>query len=706
MTATLSDTVSFTKQGAIGLIKINNPPVNALGQSVRAGLKAAVELGLADDSVKAMVLICEGRTFIAGADIKEFAKGMGEPGLVPVISNMETASKPIVAAIHGTALGGGLEVALGCHYRIAVPTARIGLPEVHLGLLPGAGGTQRLPRLVGAQAALDLIVKGNHIAAKDALKLGIIDAIVDVSIDGSVESDLETAAIAYAEKLLADGTGPRAIRDITPEAAGPEVFDNYEQSIARKQRGFLAPFHIIKSIRAAFELPFDEGMARESELFMELMTSSESAAQRHIFFAEREVAKVPGLAKDTPKRDIKTAAVIGAGTMGGGIAMNFANAGIPVKLLEMKQEYLDKGIALIRSNYENTARKGRISLDAVEQRMALIEPTISYADIADVDIVIEAVFENMDVKKDVFKTLDATCKQGAILATNTSTLDVDEIASVTQRPQDVIGMHFFSPANVMRLLENVRGEHTADDVIATVMSLSRRIGKIGALVGVCDGFVGNRMLHQRTRESAFLVEEGATPEQIDKVLFDFGFPMGPFTMADMAGLDVGYKVREERRKAGKVEKRDSVWIDKVVELGRYGQKTHAGIYKYEDGRTPIPDPEIAALIAQCAQHAGIEQRKISDQEILERCLYPMINEGAKILEEGIAARPLDIDIIWINGYGFPGYKGGPMFWADQIGLKTICDAYKKYADQFGEHYWTPSPLLEKLAKEGKGFYSR
>ena len=692
----MSDTVSFSKQGAIGLIKVNNPPVNALNQSVRAGLKACVEQGLADDSVKAMVLICEGRTFIAGADITEFAKGMGEPGLVPVIGNMETASKPIVAAIHGTALGGGLEVALGCHYRVALASAKVGLPEVHLGLLPGAGGTQRLPRLVGAQAALELIVGGGHVPAAKALELGIVDEIV--------EDDLEAAGIAYAEKLLADGTGPRAIRDITPEAAGPEVFDNFEKSIARKQRGFLAPFHIIKSIRAAFELPFDEGMAREEALFMELMRSSESASQRHIFFAEREVAKVPGLAKDTVKRDINCGAVVGAGTMGGGIAMNFANAGIPVKLLEMKQDFLDKGMALIRKNYENTAKKGRISMADVEKRMALIEPTLSYDDINDVDIVIEAVFENMDVKKEVFKKLDSVCRPGAILATNTSTLDVDEIAGVTGRPQDVIGMHFFSPANVMRLLENVRGEKTADDVIATVMSFSKRIGKIGAMVGVCDGFVGNRMLHQRTRESAYLVEEGASPEQVDKVLFDFGFPMGAFTMADMAGLDVGYKVREERRKAGKVEKRDSVWIDKIVEMGRHGQKTNAGVYKYEDGRTPIPDPIVKALIADCAKEAGIEQRAISDQEILERCLYPMINEGAKILEEGIAARPLDIDIIWINGYGFPGYKGGPMFWADQIGLQNIVDAYAKYAKQFGDHYWQPAPLLAKLAKEGKGFY--
>ena len=692
----MSETVSFSRQGAIGLIKVNNPPVNALSQSVRAGLRDAVERGLSEPDVAALVLICEGNTFIAGADIREFATGLGEPALVPVIDAMETAAKPIVAAIHGTALGGGLEVALGCHYRVAVPTARVGLPEVALGLLPGAGGTQRLPRLVGAQVALDMIVGGGHVPAPKAKELGIIDDIV--------EGELLDAAVTYAEKLIAEGKGPRPIRDIRPEQVSLSVFDDYEQSIARKQRGFLAPFHIIKSIRAAFELPFEQGMAREQELFAELMASTESKAQQHIFFAEREVAKVPGLPKDTPLRSIKTGAVIGAGTMGGGIAMNFANAGIPVKLLDVSQESLDKGLGIIRRNYENTAKKGRISQDDVERRMALIEPVLSYDDIKDVDIVIEAVFENMEIKKEVFRTLDATCKPGAILATNTSTLNVDEIASATNRPEDVIGMHFFSPANVMRLLENVRGERTANDVIATVMKFSKSLGKVGALVGVCDGFVGNRMLHARTRESAFLVEEGARPEQVDKVFYDFGFPMGPFAMADMAGLDVGYKVRQERRKAGKKEKRDSVWIDRIVEMGRHGQKTHAGIYKYEDGRTPIPDPEIAGIIAQCAKEAGIEQREISDQEILERCLYPMINEGAKILEEGIAARPLDIDIIWINGYGFPAYKGGPMFWADQIGLKTIYDAYLKYAEKFGEHYWKPAPLLEKLAKEGKGFY--
>jgi len=447
-------------------------------------------------------------------------------------------------------------------------------------------------------------------------------------------------------------------------------------------------------------------MKQENKLFLELMASSQSKAQRHIFFAEREVGKVPGLPKDTAQRPINTAAIIGAGTMGGGIAMNFANAGIPVFLLEAEDAALQRGLGVIRKNYENTAKKGRITQADVEARMALIKPTLSYDVIKDVDIVIEAVFENMAVKKQVFAKLDSVIRPGAILATNTSTLDVNEIASATKRPQDVIGMHFFSPANVMRLLENVRGSKTANDVIATVMNLSRRIGKIGALVGVCDGFVGNRMLQQRTRQSAFLVEEGAAPERIDKILYDFGFPMGPFAMADMAGLDVGYKVREERRRAGVVEARDSVWIDRVVEMGRHGQKTNAGIYRYEDGRTPLPDPIVADLIKASARELGIEQRNIGDQEILERCLYSMVNEGALILEEGIAARPLDIDIIWINGYGFPAYRGGPMFWADQIGLKAVYDAICKYRDQFGAAYWTPAPLLERLAKAGKGFYDQ
>ena len=692
----MSDAVSFTRDGEIGVITVANPPVNALSQPVRAGLKDAVQAGLADAGVKAMVLICDGATFIAGADIREFGKPLAAPSLVPVIDAMEASDKPIVAAIHGTALGGGLEVALGCHYRVAVPGARVGLPEVNLGLLPGAGGTQRLPRLVGVEKALDFIVQGTHVPAAEARRLGLLDELI--------EGDLKTGAIAFARRVLAENRGVKRASALPVAPVAADFFANYEAGIARRLRGFKAPFNIIKAVQAAAELPFAAGMKREAELFQELMTSSESRAQRHVFFAEREVAKIPGLPKDTAQREIKTAAVIGAGTMGGGIAMNFANAGIPVTLLEINREALDRGIAVIRKNYEATASKGRLTTADVEKRMGLITPSTAYDDIKQADVVIEAVFENMDIKKEVFRTLDSVAKPGAILATNTSTLNVDEIASATKRPQDVIGMHFFSPANVMRLLENVRGKQTANDVIATVMNLSRRIGKIGALVGVCDGFVGNRMLHQRTREAMFLVEEGARPEQIDKVLYDFGFPMGPFAMADMAGLDVGYKVRQERRKAGKIEPRESLWIDRIVEMGRHGQKTNAGIYRYADGRTPLPDPEIERLIAQCARDAGIAQRQISDPEILERCLYPMINEGAKILEEGIAARALDIDIIWINGYGFPAYRGGPMFWADEIGLKTVCEAYRKYAGQFGDTYWKPAPLLEKLAREGKGFY--
>ncbi|MGB5145514.1 MAG: 3-hydroxyacyl-CoA dehydrogenase NAD-binding domain-containing protein [Porticoccaceae bacterium] len=692
----MSAAVSFTRDGEIGVITVANPPVNALSQPVRAGLKDAVQAGLADPGVKAMVLICDGATFIAGADIREFGKPLAAPSLVPVIDAMEASDKPIVAAIHGTALGGGLEVALGCHYRVAVPSARVGLPEVNLGLLPGAGGTQRLPRLVGVEKALDFIVQGTHVPAAEAQRLGLLDELI--------EGDLKAGAIAFARRVLAEKRGVKRASALPVAPVAADFFANYEAGIARRLRGFKAPFHIIKAVQAAAELPFAEGMKREAELFQELMTSSESRAQRHVFFAEREVAKIPGLPKDTAQREIKTAAVIGAGTMGGGIAMNFANAGIPVTLLEINREALDRGIGVIRKNYEATASKGRLTAADVEKRMGLITPSTSYDDIKHADVVIEAVFENMEIKKEVFRKLDAVAKPGAILATNTSTLNIDEIASATQRPQDVIGMHFFSPANVMRLLENVRGKQTANDVIATVMNLSRRIGKIGVLVGVCDGFVGNRMLHQRTREAMFLVEEGARPEQIDKVLYDFGFPMGPFAMADMAGLDVGYKVRQERRKAGKIEPRESLWIDRIVEMGRHGQKTNAGIYRYEDGRTPLPDPEIERLIAQCARDAGIAQRQISDQEILERCLYPMVNEGAKILEEGIAARALDIDIIWINGYGFPAYRGGPMFWADEIGLKTVCDAYQKYARQCGDTYWKPAPLLERLAREGKGFY--
>ena len=694
----MSDLVSYRLEGDIGVISVNYPPVNALGQGVREGLVACLRQGLDDDQAKALVVIGEGRTFPAGADIREFGKPPQGPALPDVVAEYEASDKLVVAAIHGTALGGGLEVALGCDYRVALDSAKVGLPEVKLGILPGAGGTQRLPRLIGAQKALEVIVAGNPVKAKDALELGIVDELIG--------GDLLEGALAFARKLAADNAPLRRIRDLQAKKEDPDLFSNFEKSIARKQRGFKAPFHCIKAVQAAVELPFDEGMKRERELFAELLVSPESRAQRHVFFAEREVAKVPGLPKDTPKRDINQVAVIGAGTMGGGIAMNFANAGIPVKILEVKEDALERGIAVIRKNYENTAKKGRITQEQVEQRMALIQPTLSYDDLGDVDLVIEAVFENMDVKKAVFSELDRVCKPGAILATNTSTLDVNRIASFTKRPEDVVGMHFFSPANVMKLLENVRGEKTSDEVVATVMDLSRRIGKVGVLVGVCHGFVGNRMLHKRQAEAVQLVNEGANPAQVDKVLFDLGFPMGPFAMSDLAGMDVGYRIREELRKEAPDNAPPRNWTDDLVEQGRLGQKTQAGVFDYKEGdRTPVPSSEVDALIAKFREENGIQSRDISDQEILERCMYIMVNEGAKILEEGIAARPLDVDVIWIYGYGFPVYRGGVLFWADSVGLKTIYDKVSQIHQETGSDTWKPAALLEKLAKEGKGFYS-
>ncbi|WP_097459868.1 3-hydroxyacyl-CoA dehydrogenase NAD-binding domain-containing protein [Mangrovitalea sediminis] len=694
----MTQVVRYECRDGIGVITVDYPPVNALGAAVRSGLLAALEQGLQDADARALVVTGDGRTFPAGADIREFGKPPVEPFLPDVINAYESAGKLTVAAIHGTALGGGMEVALGCDYRVALDSAKVGLPEVKLGLLPGAGGTQRLPRLIGADAALPIIAEGNPVPAAKAKALGLVDEVVS--------GDLVAGAVAFARKLVESNAPQRPLREQAVKLDNPNLFAEYEKSIARKQRGFLSPFRCIEAVRAATELPFDEGMKRERALFMELMQSSESRAQRHVFFAEREVAKVPGIAKDTPRRDINTVAVIGAGTMGGGIAMNFANAGIPVRLLEVKQDALDRGLAVIRRNYENTARKGRLTQDDVEKRMSLIQPTLSYDDLGSVDLVIEAVFETMDIKKAVFKELDRVCKPGAILATNTSTLDVNEIAAITSRPQDVMGMHFFSPANVMKLLENVRGEKTADDVVATVMDLSKRIGKVGVCVGVCHGFVGNRMLHKRQHEAIALVEEGASPEQVDKVIYDFGLPMGPFAMSDLAGLDVGYRIREELRKAGDPEAQALSWVDKLAAKGRYGQKTGAGVFRYEEGdRTPRPDPEVAELIAEHRREKGITPREVTDQEILERCLYVMVNEGAKILEEGIAARPLDVDVVWIYGYGFPVYRGGPMFWADHVGVKTIYDKVVEFQKRLGDSNWKPAPLLKQLAEAGKGFYA-
>ena len=690
----MSDAVDFTKRGAIGVITVNNPPVNALSAAVRDGLDAALKAGQADPDVKAMVLMGGGRTFIAGADITEFGKPPRGKPLHDVLNDIENSSKLIIAAIHGTALGGGLEVTLCCHYRYAVPAALVGLPEVKLGLLPGAGGTQRLPRLVGVPKALDLVTSGDFVPAPQALELGIIDEMGD---------DLLEGAVAYAEKLVAEGAPLRKIRDM-PCTAEDGVFEAYRKANARKFRGFLAPWKNIDSIEAAATLDFDAGMARERELFNDCVTSPESAAQRHVFFAEREVAKIPDVPKDTPMKEIKKVAMIGAGTMGGGIAMNFANAGIPVLMVEMADDALERGMAIITRNYQNTVNKGRLSQEKMDQRMALFSTTTDYADTGDADLVIEAVFEKMELKKEIFAKLDAHAKPGAVLASNTSTLSIDEIASATKRPESVIGMHFFSPANVMRLLEVVRGEKSSPETIATAMGIGRKVGKISVLVGNCFGFVGNRMLHGYTGEGTFLLESGAMPQQVDGAIYNFGLAMGPFAMGDMAGLDVGWLVRK-----GKAADRPSneeyggTIPDRICELGRFGQKTAGGYYDYKEGdRTPIPNTEVQAIIEQVSKEKNITRTEFDDEEIVKRALYPLVNIGAQILDEGMAMRPSDIDIIYINGYGFPAHKGGPMHWADNIGLDNVLADMKRFHAALGER-WRPAPLLEKLVADGKSF---
>ena len=691
--AKITQSVDLSTRGRVAVLTVDNPPVNALSQHVRKGLHDGIKQATADGTVQAIVIACAGRTFIAGADITEFGKPPAEPSLHSVLDLIEGSPKPVVAAIHGTALGGGLEVTLACHYRVGVKTARFGLPEVKLGILPGAGGTQRLPRVVGVEKGLSMMVSGDPIGADEALKAGLLDEIVD--------GDLAAAGVAFAEKVLNERRPLRKIRDLDDKLAAvrgkPEVFANFRKSIARQTRGFRAPESIVKAVEAAVSLPFDQGLKRERELFVELLNSPESKAQRYFFFAEREAAKIPDVPADTPPRDVKKAAVIGAGTMGGGIAMNFANAGIPVTVVEMAQEALDRGLGIVRKNYEATAARGRLTAADVEKRMGLITGTTDFKAAADADMVVEAVFEEMPVKKEVFAKLDAICKPDAVLATNTSTLDVDEIASATKRPESVIGTHFFSPANVMRLLENVRGQKSSKTTIATAMTIGRRIGKVPVLVGVCYGFVGNRMLHQRGLQAERLILEGAAPHQVDRVLTDFGFPMGPFAMSDLAGLDVGWRIRKGRGVKAPV-------ADRICELGRFGQKTGAGYYKYEKGdRTPVPDLEVEKIIVDVATSMGITRRAISDEEILQRLLYPMVNEGAKILDEKIAIRASDIDVIWVYGYGWPVYRGGPMFWADSIGLRALRDRLLEFKQQSGDAFWTPAPLLDRLASEGKGF---
>ncbi|MEC7743131.1 MAG: 3-hydroxyacyl-CoA dehydrogenase NAD-binding domain-containing protein [Pseudomonadota bacterium] len=641
----------------------DNPPVNALGQAVRAGLKDAIGEALADDSVEAVVIRCDGQTFFAGADITEFGKPPVGPNLPETLDAMEASDKPVVAAIHGTALGGGCEVALACHYRVAVPSAKLGLPEVKLGLIPGAAGTQRLPRLVGAEAALPLVVGGNPIPANKAEKIGLLDALVG-------EDSLEADAIAFAKTKIGQPV-PRSSEGKANEdgVRDPDLFDRFRASQARRIRGFDAPNAAIEAVKAAGELSYADGVAKERELFMKLMGGTQSAAMRHYFFAERAANKIDDVPKDTQLIPIKKVGVIGAGTMGGGIAMNFLSAGIPVTILEMAQDALDRGTGVIRKNYENTAKKGRMTAEQVDQAMGLLAPTLSYDDLADCDLVIEAVYESMEVKKEVFGKLDEVVKQGAILASNTSYLDVNEIATATKRPGYVLGMHFFSPANVMKLLEVVRGKETRHDVLATVMKLSKKIGKVAAVSGVCPGFIGNRMLSKRQEQANELLMEGANYWEVDEVLLDFGFPMGPFQMGDLAGIDIGW-----HRDPSKV----TTIREALCAVGRFGQKAGKGFYDYDEARNRTPSDEVKQIISDFAAKEGKPQREISKDEIRERLLYPMVNEGAMILEEGMAQRASDIDVVWINGYGWPLYTGGPMFWAQTVGLDKVVTGLERY----------------------------
>ncbi|HEX4507980.1 MAG TPA: 3-hydroxyacyl-CoA dehydrogenase NAD-binding domain-containing protein [Alphaproteobacteria bacterium] len=690
--------VTFTKQGRIGIATVDNPPVNALGHAVRTGLAAAVAQADADPEVKALILICAGRTFLAGADIKEFGRPLEPPLLNDLVNDLEASTKPFVAAIHGTALGGGLEVALACHFRIAVPSARLGLPEVKLGILPGAGGTQRLPRLIGVEPALAMITDGNDIPAAKAKAIGLVDEII--------EGDLLAGAIAFTEKLLDEGRPIRRVGEMTAKVENPAIFNETKAALAKKQRGFLAPQACVDAVKLSTEYPIEEGSKREYALCRELMVGNQSKAQRHAFFAEREVAKVPDLPEGTSVREIKTVGVAGPGAMGTGIAMCCIAAGLPVVLVGMDQPTLEKSQATMRKIYGGNVAKGTMTQEALDARMALITPTTDYADLKDVDLVIEAVFEDMAVKKEVFATLGKVTKAGAILASNTSYLDIDQLAEASGRPGDVAGMHFFNPANVMRLLENVRGAKTSPDVIATIMKFGKTIKKVSVLSGVCDGFIGNRMLAKRSREGMFLLEEGATPWQIDKVLYDFGFAMGPYQVADLAGIDIQHAARKARWDKLSEREHQANVVDQLFALGRLGQKSGKGYYVYDDKRKSTPDPEVEALIVKHSAARGITRRPVSDEEIRERLIYVMINEGAKILEEGIAARPTDIDIVWLTGFGFPTYLGGPMFYADTIGLKTVYDALKKYQASVGDEFFKPAPLLERLALEGKGFYSK
>ena len=686
----INTSVDLRRDGEIAVVTTDNPPVNALKHEVRAGLAEALSQVRDDETVKAVVIACAGRTFFAGADITEFGKPPQTPGLGEVIAAIEAIPKPVVAALHGTALGGGFELALACHFRVAIAGARVGLPEVKLGLLPGAGGTQRLPRLVGPEKALGMIVTGDPIEAREALTDGIIDKIV--------EGDLTGGAIAIARRVVAEGRPLRRVRD-REDKLSAEGFADAAEALTRRRRGQDAPAACVEAVRNAITMPFEEGLKREAELFRTLVAGDQSKAQRHIFFAEREAARVPGIPEGTKPRPITNGAVIGAGTMGGGIAMCFANAGIPVTIVETDRDLLQKGLDRVAANYRATVSRGGLSADEMERRMGLINGITELEAVASADVVIEAVFEEMDLKKRVFADLERVAKANAVLATNTSTLDVDEIARATTRPHDVLGTHFFSPANVMRLLEIVRGAATSPEALVTAVALGRRIGKVPVTVGVCYGFVGNRMLARRSVEAERLLLEGALPQEVDAAVTGFGFPMGPFAMADMAGLDVGWRIRKGRGERNDIE-------DALCEAGHFGQKTGKGYFRYDPGsRTPLPDPEVERTIFDASARSGIARREIAQEEIVERMIFPMINEGARILEEGIAARPGDIDVIWVYGYGWPVWRGGPMFYADQLGLAHIRDRLTLYAERSGDETLQPAVRIRRLAAEGRGFAS-
>lgn len=697
----MKGTVHYETRDDIALLTVDNPPVNPLSSGVRQGLHDGVAQALADQAVKAIVLTGAGRAFIAGADISEFGAASSQgPGLHEVLKMMEGSSKPIVAAINGTAFGGGLEVALCCDYRVAAPKAPVGLPEVKLGLLPGAGGTQRLPRLIGAEKALAFMLSGDPIPAPEAKRLGIVDEVVD--------GDVVEGAIAFARRVLAEGGKLRKIRDesarVDADRDDPEIFAEARRNAARRMRGRFAPEMIVQCVEAAVNLgDFDAGMQVEQENFAKCLSHPQREALIHVFFSEREVAKIPDVPKDTPVKKIGRAGVVGCGTMGGGITMCFANAGIPVTVLEMNREALDKGLGVIRRNYDIQVSRGRMTADEVDRRMALITGTTAYADLGQADVVIEAVYENLDVKKDVFREFDAVMKPGAILASNTSGLDIDAMAGATARPGDVIGLHFFSPANVMRLLEVVRGAETDKTTIATAMQLGRTLGKVAVLSGNAPGFIGNRMLAGYTRQAGEIILQGATPYQVDKVIQQFGMPMGPFQMNDLVGLDLGWRARKLAGMKPEDVPITARVADKLCELERFGQKTNRGFYIYPEGsRAGQADPEVVKIVEETSAELGITRREIADDEVLKRCLYPLINEGARILEDGIALRPCDIDIVYINGYGFPEVTGGPMFWADQQGLDNVLADIVRFREEYGD-FWKPAPLLERLVKEGKRF---